>query len=642
MKFFTYLLITICVVSLIVFIPFMLFTDVPLRISTETTCLTEPLTADGKRVDYFRAIELRRYPPEMQTEDNGYRLIVQALGPPSELTDPGLLKQYYEKLGLPPTHVPTTPYIGAFAYLKNHFTANPDEFEKAKALYRELKIAEIQAEAAPDRANRIAELENREFDQGNIAIEITEYQRKNYTKYPIMTRWVTEVTPALDTIAEAVRKPVYAVPIVRFSDRQSLVETLVAPDMYSFAQSLQSRASYRLETGDIDGVIDDAVSLRRLGRFVGKQGTLTASLVGIAIEGMGYTVGPNENPEFPMSAEQIRRFLQELDALPEKYDLTEVFEIERFFILDTIQSIFDSSGRRENIVAFFEAPSWTTPSWFEQIYYEGLGCLGYNWNIVLKDFNWEYDHFFDPTYVFPIHSKNPLVWLGTNARSRELAIALRSWSPLENWQNYTEAGRRSDCLSNMQRIVLAMLLYEREHGTLPPAFTVDTTGKPLHSWRVLLLPYLGEQELYEKIRLDEPWDSEHNKQFHDTTLAVYQCPSVVKESETLGVTIAGQTNYTVLVGDDTPFGLDGNGRSAQDFSPYTILLTEQRDFKPWMQPDAEVSQADAESFTTIDSLHYGGINYGSLSGASRFLQNTIQRDRLQKLIRGTAKDYTNR
>ena len=68
-------------------------------------------------------------------------------------------------------------------------------------------------------------------------------------------------------------------------------------------------------------------------------------------------------------------------------------------------------------------------------------------------------------------------------------------------QAFWEANRRTICGENVHRITLAMLLYEHEHGTLPPAWTVDADGNPLHSWRVLLLPYLGEQELYAKIRL---------------------------------------------------------------------------------------------------------------------------------------------
>jgi hypothetical protein len=72
--------------------------DVPLRISRETTIITEPLAADG-RVDYVAAAEAGRYPPEMATDENGFRLIIQGLGPSSQQSAE-ISQQIYEKLGL--------------------------------------------------------------------------------------------------------------------------------------------------------------------------------------------------------------------------------------------------------------------------------------------------------------------------------------------------------------------------------------------------------------------------------------------------------------------------------------------------------------------------------------------------------------
>jgi hypothetical protein len=69
----------------------------------------------------------------------------------------------------------------------------------------------------------------------------------------------------------------------------------------------------------------------------------------------------------------------------------------------------------------------------------------------------------------------------------------------------------------MCEIAFALELYQRLHSTLPPAYSTDEQGNPLHSWRVLILPYVRSRkhiDVYEKIRLDEPWDSDWNKQFH--------------------------------------------------------------------------------------------------------------------------------
>lgn len=65
---------------------------------------------------------------------------------------------------------------------------------------------------------------------------------------------------------------------------------------------------------------------------------------------------------------------------------------------------------------------------------------------------------------------------------------------------------------NLQELVKAMKEYENKNGTLPPVYSMskETPARPFLSWRVLLLPYLNEQELFAKFKLDEPWDSSHN------------------------------------------------------------------------------------------------------------------------------------
>ena len=52
-----------------------------------------------------------------------------------------------------------------------------------------------------------------------------------------------------------------------------------------------------------------------------------------------------------------------------------------------------------------------------------------------------------------------------------------------------EAARRSQCVNNLKQIGLALHNYESTYDALPPAYTVDAAGRPLHSWRTLILPY---------------------------------------------------------------------------------------------------------------------------------------------------------
>src|SRR5262245_36590716 len=72
------------------------------------------------------------------------------------------------------------------------------------------------------------------------------------------------------------------------------------------------------------------------------------------------------------------------------------------------------------------------------------------------------------------------------------------------------SAQRIQCANNLKQIGLALHNFEAVHSALPPQAIVDEEGEPLLSWRVAILPYIGEQALYDEFHLDEPWDSEHN------------------------------------------------------------------------------------------------------------------------------------
>src|SRR5262249_42952585 len=72
--------------------------------------------------------------------------------------------------------------------------------------------------------------------------------------------------------------------------------------------------------------------------------------------------------------------------------------------------------------------------------------------------------------------------------------------------------RRSQCKNNLKQIGLAMFNYHDAYGCFPPAYIADADGRPMHSWRVLLLPFLDEAARYRKYRFDEPWDGPNNSE----------------------------------------------------------------------------------------------------------------------------------
>ncbi|HEY7158442.1 MAG TPA: DUF1559 domain-containing protein, partial [Gemmataceae bacterium] len=75
----------------------------------------------------------------------------------------------------------------------------------------------------------------------------------------------------------------------------------------------------------------------------------------------------------------------------------------------------------------------------------------------------------------------------------------------------TQKAARQRSKDNMQKLGIAMHTYHDVNDHFPPATIYDKDGKALLSWRVLLLPYLEQDDLFAQFHFDEPWDSKHNK-----------------------------------------------------------------------------------------------------------------------------------
>ena len=151
---------------------------------------------------------------------------------------------------------------------------------------------------------------------------------------------------------------------------------------------------------------------------------------------------------------------------------------------------------------------------------------------------------------------------------------------------------RVQCANHVKQIALALHSYEAEYGSLPPAYTVDSEGRPLHSWRTLILPYLEEQTLYDSIDLSKPWNDPVNLKASKTELSVFRCPTSTASSNS--------TNYLV-VNDSGGCFYKSNARKLADIrdgSPNTLMVLEVPDefAVPWMAP----RDADAQMVMDFD------------------------------------------
>ncbi len=201
-----------------------------------------------------------------------------------------------------------------------------------------------------------------------------------------------------------------------------------------------------------------------------------------------------------------------------------------------------------------------------------------------------------------------------------------------------EAARRTQCTNNLKQISLALLGYEQAHGCFPPAFIPDKNGKPMHSWRVLILPYLERKGLYDQYRFNEPWDSPHNKALASQMPSVYACPSE-------GLPSSGMTSYAMLVGPHA-FSTGAKGRKISeitDGTSNTIMVAEAVDAHiNWMEPrDIDTEQMEFRingirnavgGNAWISSRHSGGANVAFCDRSVQFLSDGIDATILKRLI----------
>jgi prepilin-type processing-associated H-X9-DG protein len=191
-----------------------------------------------------------------------------------------------------------------------------------------------------------------------------------------------------------------------------------------------------------------------------------------------------------------------------------------------------------------------------------------------------------------------------------------------------EAARRMSCQNNLKHIALALHNYEEVYHCLPPAYTVDASGKPLHSWRTLILPYLEQKWLYEKIDLTKPWDDPANKAAYDTKVSAYQCPSAKHP--------VGQTSYLAVVGPGCCFQATEPRRLAEitDDPGLTLMVIEvdAEHAVHWMSP-TDATERSILGFGESRRLpHPGGTQAAFVDGRVSFLGKEIKPATLRAAI----------
>lgn len=188
------------------------------------------------------------------------------------------------------------------------------------------------------------------------------------------------------------------------------------------------------------------------------------------------------------------------------------------------------------------------------------------------------------------------------------------------------------CHKNLKRLAIALYNYHDHYGSFPPAYIADQNGRPLRSWRVLLLPFLGHSNLYARYRFDEPWNGPHNRALASEIPAEYRCPSDTGP--------AGDTSYLAVIGPKTVFP-GARPISIKDISDgrtVTILLVEAADSGiKWLEPrDMTYAEAcrgiNAKPGLSISSRHGTGARVLFADGHAEFLSDKTPVERLRLLL----------
>src|ERR1043166_1050004 len=190
-----------------------------------------------------------------------------------------------------------------------------------------------------------------------------------------------------------------------------------------------------------------------------------------------------------------------------------------------------------------------------------------------------------------------------------------------------EAAARQQSQNNLKQIGLAFHNFHDSTKAMPAHAIYSKDGKtPLLSWRVSILPYIEEGELYKQFKLDEAWDSEHNKKLIAKMPKIYVLP--------LGKAKDGETYYQVVTGKDTVF--DGpKGMKFQaitDGTSNTMLALEAKDPVVWTKPADLTFPKDKDKKVPTGAVFSNGFNLLFCDGSVRFMSNTVSAETMRAII----------
>jgi RNA polymerase sigma factor (sigma-70 family) len=191
-----------------------------------------------------------------------------------------------------------------------------------------------------------------------------------------------------------------------------------------------------------------------------------------------------------------------------------------------------------------------------------------------------------------------------------------------------QASGRTVSANNLHQIGIGMHHHNDQHKSLPAHAIYSKDGKTsLLSWRVAILPFIEQDALYREFKLDEPWDSEHNKKLISKIPPIFHSTAGAKRED-------GLTHYQVFTGPDAVF--DGPTKLAltaiTDGTSNTILAIETKEPVIWTKPADLVLPKEKDKMPKVDGLYKDQIIVVFCDGSVHYLPSTIDPVLLRALI----------
>ncbi|MGD9646502.1 MAG: DUF1559 domain-containing protein [Pirellulales bacterium] len=189
--------------------------------------------------------------------------------------------------------------------------------------------------------------------------------------------------------------------------------------------------------------------------------------------------------------------------------------------------------------------------------------------------------------------------------------------------------RRELSKQQIAAVAAALHKYHDRTESLPPRVARSPEGAPLLSWRVLILPDLGYEALYNEFRLNEPWDSQHNRPLAEKMPREFGGPLAADTQPG-----SPHTSIVALYGPQTCFAAEGPRRwsDVTDGLAFTLLLAETRGTTVWTCPDDVAVDEQGQPQRRLAGTHPGGAVIATADGQPHFLTDAALAELLPALL----------